>query len=307
MAFDIRRFTRVSLAFNTGRISVVPVSTPELANGPAFYTYASDEDTIAEISAANYFNDEAVIYDLHVDDVILVIGDDANTFLQVMTVDTTTSPKTITTAPFTAAGVVDTGNIVDGAITNAKVDAAAGIEFSKLEALPAGEILVGSAGNEPTAVAMSGDATISNAGVVSLADSMIKYAEVDINAAAWNGMYVTPVQLVAAPGANLQVAVHRILFLLDYGTTQFQGGGNVFAQYGSTTLGAGTPATATIANTGINAAVADSTFQLGGAQAVATSASTVNQGVYLSNASGAFTTGDSVFKVAIWYSVGSFA
>lgn len=307
MAFDIRRFTRVSLAFNTGLISVTPVVTPIPANGPAYFTYASTDDDVSDVEAANYFNDEAVVYDLKPDDVIMCICADANIFLQVATVDTSTSPKTITTTPFTAAGVVDTANIADGAITNAKVNAAAAIAFSKLAALPSAQILVGSAGNVPTAVAMSGDATISNAGAVTLAATTIKYAVVTLSAAQFLGMYVSPVQLVAAPGANLQITVHRVMAFLDYGTTQFAAGGNIFAQYDSTTLGAGTAATGVIAAAGVNAATVDSTFQLSGTQAVAASSTTVNKGVYLTNASGAFTTGDSTFKVAIWYSVGSFA
>lgn len=58
--------------------------------------------------------------------------------------------------------------IANSAINNAKVDAAAAIDFSKLAALPSAQILVGSAGNVATAVAMSGDTTISNAGAVTL-------------------------------------------------------------------------------------------------------------------------------------------
>lgn len=65
----------------------------------------------------------------------------------------------------TNAGVT---SIVDGSIINADINAAAAIAFSKLAALPSAQILVGSAGNVATAVAMSGDATISNAGVLTL-------------------------------------------------------------------------------------------------------------------------------------------
>lgn len=53
-------------------------------------------------------------------------------------------------------------------ITNVNIAANAGIVFSKLAALPSAQILVGSAGNVATAVSMSGDATISNTGVVTV-------------------------------------------------------------------------------------------------------------------------------------------
>ncbi len=53
-------------------------------------------------------------------------------------------------------------------ITNADVSATAAIAFSKLAALTSGNILVGSAGNVATSVAMSGAGTLSNAGVLAL-------------------------------------------------------------------------------------------------------------------------------------------
>ncbi len=55
-----------------------------------------------------------------------------------------------------------------GTLVNANIDAAAAIDFSKLASLTAAYLLVGSAGNVATAVAMSGDTTISNAGVVAI-------------------------------------------------------------------------------------------------------------------------------------------
>lgn len=77
-----------------------------------------------------------------------------------------------------ATGVAMTGDgtisnagvfaIASGVIVNADINAAAAIAFSKLAALPSANILVGSAGNVATAVALSGDATISNAGVLTL-------------------------------------------------------------------------------------------------------------------------------------------
>ena len=59
-------------------------------------------------------------------------------------------------------------SIATGVIVNADINAAAAIAFSKLAALTSGNILVGSAGNVPTSVAMSGDITISNAGLTAI-------------------------------------------------------------------------------------------------------------------------------------------
>jgi hypothetical protein len=60
-------------------------------------------------------------------------------------------------------------SVVRGGLINADIDAAAAIAFSKLAALDSGNILVGNGSNVATKVAVTGDVTISNAGVVSLA------------------------------------------------------------------------------------------------------------------------------------------
>ncbi len=79
----------------------------------------------------------------------------------------------------TNAGVF---GIAAGAIVNADVNAAAAIAFSKLAALTSGNLLVGSAGNVATSVAMTGDIAITNTGVTSIQAGVIVNA--DINAAA---------------------------------------------------------------------------------------------------------------------------
>lgn len=73
--------------------------------------------------------------------------------------------------------------IAAGAIVNADVNAAAAIAFSKLAALPSAEILVGSAGNVPTAVAMTGDIAITNTGVTSIQAGAIVNADINASAA----------------------------------------------------------------------------------------------------------------------------
>lgn len=58
--------------------------------------------------------------------------------------------------------------IVAASITNSHISGSAGIDYSKLAALASGNILVGSAGNVATSVTMSGQATISNLGAITL-------------------------------------------------------------------------------------------------------------------------------------------
>lgn len=68
--------------------------------------------------------------------------------------------------------------IVAGVIVNADINAAAAIAFSKLAALTSGNILVGSAGNVPTSVTMSGDATIIASGALTIASNAITTAKI---------------------------------------------------------------------------------------------------------------------------------
>jgi len=97
---------------------------------------------------------------------------------------------TTITLPATTGTVVTTGDtgtvtstmIADGTIVNADINASAAIEFSKLEALTDGNILIGNASNVATSVATSGDVTLSNAGVFGIATGAIVNA--DVNAAA---------------------------------------------------------------------------------------------------------------------------
>jgi hypothetical protein len=86
-------------------------------------------------------------------------------------------------APVTMSGDMTLSNagvatIANGAITDAKVNASAAIAFSKLASLTSGNILVGSAGNVPTSVAMSGDATIIASGALTIANNAITTAKI---------------------------------------------------------------------------------------------------------------------------------
>jgi len=93
MAFNDNRWTRQTLAFNSGAVTV---DGPAIENGPALFTYASATDNAAAIAAANYF--APAVYDLAVGDIIMTIGSDANATLVVATVDR--DLQTVTTAAY---------------------------------------------------------------------------------------------------------------------------------------------------------------------------------------------------------------
>lgn len=128
-----------------------------------------------------------------------------------------------------------------------------------------------------------------------------QFATGTLTAAQFNGMYAAPVQLIAAAGANTLIIVKQLVLELVYGAAQFASGGVVNAQYDSTVHGGGTAATTTVAAATINGAAASSSLMLTGALALAANTTCVNKGIYLSNATGAFTTGDSTFNYYVWY------
>jgi hypothetical protein len=64
-------------------------------------------------------------------------------------------------------------SVVRGGLIDANIDAAAAIAFSKLAALDSANILVGNGSNVATKVAVTGDVTISNAGVTAIGSAKV--------------------------------------------------------------------------------------------------------------------------------------
>ena len=75
-----------------------------------------------------------------------------------------------------------TGTSAYGQIVNGDVSASAAIAHSKLANMTAGTVMIGNASNVPTATAITGDVTVSNAGVTAIASGVI--VDADINASA---------------------------------------------------------------------------------------------------------------------------
>ncbi len=184
--------------------------------------------------------------------------------------------------------------------------AAGGLSNSLLD----GRIFVGNGANIATGVAMSGDTTISNTGVVAIGankvlSSMIsplirKYTTVAITAAEFNGMYAAPKLLLAAGGANTLQVIDQLQLVMTYGSANYAAGGVAAVQYDSTANGAGVIASTTLAAATFQAA-ASTTFTMNAGVVALPFTTTVNKGLYLSNITGAFTTGDSAMVAHIWY------
>lgn len=130
--------------------------------------------------------------------------------------------------------------IASGIIVNADISASAAIDYSKLATLTSGNVLVGSSGNVATSVALSGDVTVSNAGVTAIGAGKVTLA---MNAAAVvkeatgtltqaNLVAIgTPISLIAAGGAGTAHIVDEIEFFHSYSTTQYATGADVQFEY----------------------------------------------------------------------------
>lgn len=281
MAFDITNFDKLSSAANT--------------NVRKLWAYTNLTDALATIVAADYFL--PIYYSLDVGDEIFLYGSDGYATYVVTAVSSTS----VTVAALTS--------VPGGSITNNEIASNAAIAYSKLATLATGSILVGNAG-VPTATALSGDATIGATGVLTIANNavnsaklaatILKYTTVEITAAEFNGMYAAPKLLLAAGGANTLQVLVQLQLAMTYGAANFAAGGVAAVQYDSTANGAGVIASSTLAAATFQAA-ASTTFTFNPGVVALPFSTTVNKGLYLSNITGAFTTGDSTFVAHLWY------
>jgi len=288
MAFTLNNWACISSSMNEGQITVTPFGgSPTVENAPNVFTYGSPGDTIGTVSAANYFL--SMYASLSVGDWILASGSDASNILLV----TAVSPTSVTVGSFGASGTVGTANIINNAVT-----------YAKMQQASVGDVLLG---NPTGGVANYQEVTLGTGlafvgSALTLASNVINYAEVSLSAAQFNGMYAAPVLLVAAAGANQLLVVDKLVLEMTYGTVAYAAGGFVAAQYSPTINGAGLAATNTETSVDFFT-TASTSFVFNGAIGPLPFANTVNEGIYLSNVTGAFTTGDSTFTAKVWYKI----
>lgn len=287
MAFTIANWACISGSLNQGQETVTPFGgSPTVLNSQNVFSYASPTDAVATINAANYFLSEYA--SLSVGDWILVNGTDASEILVVATV----SSSGVTTAGFGGGGPINTADIVNNAVT-----------FAKMQEIATHTLL----GNPTGGTTEVSEVTLGNglefsSTTVQVPLSNLAYVAVPITAAEFNGMYAAPKLLLAAGGADTQIIVDQMVLAMTYGAAAFAAGGVVAAQYDSTVHGAGVLATATEAAADFQA-TASTSFRFAGSLAIAPFSTSVNKGIYLSNQTGAFTTGDSDFVAHLWYRV----
>lgn len=274
MAFELYNWSCVSGSMNQGLVTAAiatPSSDSSVAQGSMnLFSYYSVGDALATIEASNYFL--PVIYDLQPQDVIMVTGSDASVFLQVETVTlpSGSSSGTVTTQTFTAAGTVGTSNISNLAVTTAKI---------ALLAVTAAQI----------------------------ANNTVDYAQLALDVSALQvtaftnaellGMYTTPKIIVAAQGSGTIAVLDSYVIDYAYSTAATAAGGLITAQYGSTDHAGGVICSAGIPAATLNGLSASGQLIDFGAPCGAANTVIENAAIYLSNASGAFTTGSGTANV----------
>lgn len=295
MAFTIANWTCVSSSLNQGQETVTPFGgSPTVLNAPNLFIYGSPTDALATIAAADYFLSEYA--SLSVGDVIIVNGTDGSN----MYIVATSSSTGVTVNSFTVSGSVGTSNIQNNAVT-----------YAKFQQVAASSLV----GNPTGSLANAEGITLGNGleftgTTLDVPDTNLIYATVAITAAQWNGMYAAPKLLIAAPGANKLIVVERMVLAMTFVSAAYADGGVVAAQWDSTVHGAGQHATNTEAAADFFAAASSAFMFVGNSGNASTVdgglvpfAANVNKGLYLSNLTGAFTTGDSTWIAHIWYKI----
>jgi len=275
------------------------IASPAIVGTAPTIFVASTADSLAEITTAGYLDAFLSQGEFKENDVFWINYDDLSTF------------------PLYPSGMSATLGSFSVSIT-------AGV--STLVALP--DPALGTAAGKdasdnllPTVASVNG-ATVANnfasfndtAGTVEDSgfnvDNVLRYASVPITAAQFNGMYAAPMLLIAAPGANRLIVVDRMELVMTFVAAAYAAGGVVAAQWDSTANGLGQHATNIEAAADFFAA-ASSVFMFNGNSGNAATTdgglvpfvANVNKGLYLSNKTGAFTTGDGTWVAKIHYRI----
>lgn len=210
-------------------------------------------------------------------------GTGANEFLRLSAVNNSSGDFSVTVSNAAAVGQSQVISIPD-------VGAATGQFNVVTGALVSGNLMMasGTAGK------------LADSGISAVAQSTL--AQVTMSAAEFNGMYAAPKLLVAAQGANTMIVVDSVQMVMTYVSANYANGGVVSVQYDSTVNGAGVHASSDEAAADFFAA-ASTVFKLNGGLVLAPFTTCANKGLYLSNLTGAFTTGDSTWIVKVLYHV----
>lgn len=287
MAFTIANWACVSSSLNQGQETIIPYGgSSTVINAQNLFVYASPLDALATVAASNYFL--SMYASLCVGDIIIVNATDGSNMYIVASVSSTA----VTVSSFTVSGSVATANLQNNSVTFAKIQ-----EVST-------HTLVGNSTGGTTEVQeiTLGNGLEFSGTTLRLPLSDLIYTTVAISASQFNGMYAAPKLLVAAGGADTLLVLDKLDLLMTYNANAYAAGGVAAVQYDNTVNGAGVIASSTLSAATFQAGVSTG-FVFNGGVVPQTFSTCVDKGLYLSNISGAFTTGDSAMVAHIWYKV----
>ncbi len=248
------------------------------------WNYTDTGTAVATIIASGFFNpvNEGNPSPLmNIGDLIWIVASDVLT--GEYAVVTAISPN-ITVSVFNAVlgvGSVGTANLADDAVTTDKID------------------------DDAVTTAKIADGAVTSA---KLEDLLVHHARVTMTAVQWDAMYVSPFELVAAPGVAEKLIPMRVVVNIDYGGTVFANGGAIHIQYDDTTTGGGPKASGTLAAATFIGYTADTTFGFTPVDTTLVDSTTLGTSLCISNATGAFTGGtDSAFIIDVWYAIADYA
>lgn len=277
----------------------VPVRIPPRTIGcfRLYNYYASDiatgGDEQNDIDADGYF--DLVRGDLQVGDIITAYDEvDLNTVTRIVTSVNTQSPYIVTQRFDLGTGEVVTADFNDGAVTYAKIQNVTSERLLGNAQIFEGEVEEISIGN----------GLIFDDPFLSVIPTVMAHASGTISAAEWNDMYNTPIQLVPVPDPDSYIIVDRVIFRQIYGGAQYTGGGTVIIGYDEEPTGLSEPATSNnISAATINNIAATSMVARVGFTTPTFMANMLGVGIYISNQTAAFATGDGDWEYNIWYKV----
>ncbi len=137
---------------------------------------------------------------------------------------------------------------------------------------------------------------------VSGGTSPVKYANVSISSSDLLGMKVTPKQLVAAGGSNTLLIVNNATIEFNGSSTAYKVGGAINIQWDSGV--GGVVAAGSWSNTILLTKLVQTTSNITmNVTAGLAASTTVNKGLYLSNATASFTTGTGTATMHLYYSI----
>ena len=170
-----------------------------------------------------------------------------------------------------------------------------------------GQIVIGSTAGSPIAASLTAGAGISitpASNSITIAASGVAFSSISVavSSAAILAMYDTPFEIIPAPGVGFMIMISECDIAFTYNSAAYAAGGTVKLQYGNAAGGSSTTMLSTLTS-GTLGVTSNYSYILARAAVNATRIVIENKSITISNATGAFTTGNSSIVVRVIYRV----